>query len=192
MKTNRDFYTFIAELVKRREGRNRSLEQYLTALLDLLRKHRHRSSISLDAFATSLDSAFDHTAEGSTPGSEADPAFESVDRLLLRQISDLHEMDARGSRGGMEYFGTSAPSGEWWCNHDPFTYVECGAEGAFGGWREGDESDRTYVPGPVAVTGPDGELQSADSRDIPDPIVEMSEVDWKNVVRFLECGQHYE
>jgi hypothetical protein len=92
----------------------------------------------------------------------------------------------------LRYFGISAPSGRYWYNFDPRSYIECGAAGSLGGWVEGDETDRAYVPGSVACIGPDGSITSCDPRDLDRPTVEIPEFTWEMFSDFVWRGQNYE
>lgn len=89
-------------------------------------------------------------------------------------------------------FGIDAPRGSRWYNFDPVSYLECGMDGALGGWEPGDTTGRQFVPGPVAVLDADRHFHSMAPQDMVDPLVEMFEVSWKQFQDFLECGQMYE
>ena len=116
-------------------------------------------------------------------------SHDGTDRRLRAQIVDLREMAEEGTlEDEHRYFGVDAPSGARWYNFDPLTFLECGARGAFGGWEEGDDTGVQYVPGQVAVLGPDG-IETVEPRDVPDPVRDMPEVTWEDVTAFLECGQ---
>jgi hypothetical protein len=64
--------------------------------------------------------------------------------------------------------------------------------GTFGGWREGDDTGRSYVPGEVAVFDASGKLTTADPRDLDNPVVKLPEITWEMFVAFLNAGQFYE
>ncbi|MFN9913238.1 MAG: hypothetical protein ACK53L_11680, partial [Pirellulaceae bacterium] len=90
------------------------------------------------------------------------------------------------------YFGLSSPRRTLWYNFDPIGYLECAMAGSFGGWDPGDEMGRQFVPGPVAVLGNDGSIQSANPEDLHQPIVQMLSVTWEQFKAFIICGQIYE
>jgi hypothetical protein len=112
---------------------------------------------------------------------------------VLRQIVDLHEMKEFGvTDSKLKYFGMDSPRGQRWYNFDPCTFLECATQGTFGGWQSGDDTDRDYVPGLVAVLGEDGPITSRDPREIPDPVTRLDEVTWDDFRTFLGQGQWYE
>ena len=152
IQTNRDLYCFVAELAKRRAGSSVTLQAYLANLGELARRSCERGALSLSEFAHLLQAAF----ESATPGVESSrhPAegYVAWEQRIAEQVRDLSEMKEAGTLHN-EYrcFGVDAPRGARWYNFDPSTYLECAAAGTFGGWQEGDESGRSYVPGLVAV-----------------------------------------
>lgn len=85
--------------------------------------------------------------------------------------------------------GVDAPSGARWYNVEPGPFLECAAQGTFGGWRPGDASGRELVPGKVAVAGPDDSLSFVDPREIDEAIVELPEIGWEQFADFLWAGQ---
>jgi hypothetical protein len=112
---------------------------------------------------------------------------------INNQIRDLGDMKAAGTlENEYRYFGIDAPRGGRWYNFDPHTFLECAAAGTFGGWREGDDTGRSYVPGQVAVVDASGAVTSVDPRDIDAPVVDVREISWEAFVDFLDCGQWYE
>jgi hypothetical protein len=116
--------------------------------------------------------------------------FDRWEAFVLRQIVDLREMAEQGMlQDEMRYLGTDSPRGQKWYNFDPCTFLECAMAGSFGGWQAGDDSDRDYVPGPVAVLGDDRQVTTADPHDVPNPVVAMREVSWDDFRSFLGCGQ---
>ncbi len=64
--------------------------------------------------------------------------------------------------------------------------------GSFGGWEPSDESERDFVPGPVAVLADDGSIQDVNPQDLPRPQFEMRVVTWDQFKDFICCGQIYE
>jgi hypothetical protein len=92
----------------------------------------------------------------------------------------------------LRYFGINSPRGSRWYNFDPCTFLECAMAGSFGGWEEGDDTGRGYVPGEVAVLGPDGRITGCDPRELDDPIVPLGEISWEAFRDFLGQGQWYE
>jgi hypothetical protein len=195
MKTNRDLYKSIEGLLKEKsQGPVPSLEDYLSNLLTLSHRLASRSALSLDEFFDLLQYAFDGAAISALPmPKNSAPAFEKWHAQIEEQIQDLREMAQQGQlKNEYRYFGVSAPSGRYWYNFDPCTYIECGAAGSLGGWEEGDDTGRSYVPGPVACIGPDGEIISCDPRELDRAPVEISSITWEIFSDFAWCGQNYE
>ncbi len=193
IETNRHLYQFVAELLRRHSSGSLSLESYLTNLRRLAAAHQASAALSLAEFARLLASAFDPTAIAESSPATPTPGFVEWEAVLARQIKDLCEMDEVGTtRNEHRYFGVDAPSGARWYNFDPCTFLECATTGTFGGWEEGDDTGRAYVPGPVAVLDASGAITTADPRDISDPIVPLSEVSWDDFAEFLLAGQAYE
>jgi hypothetical protein len=197
METNRDLYSAVAALME--EQRNKqaiSLEQYLSSLRSRAKRWAKEENLSLGAFYSLLAEAFSPmatNAKESATTQQTAKGFSDWDSMIHRQIQDLQQMKARGQLDDkMNYFGIKAPGGQQWYNFDPCTYLECATEGCFGGWEEGDETGRHYVPGKVAVTTKDGEIISCDPREAERPTVEIGCVSWDQFTDFLWFGQHYE
>lgn len=201
LQTNRDLYLFIAGLVAERGKHDRSLEEYLRALWAAGSAHRDAEALSLSCFAGLLETAlraevppFDPAWLDIDRGALADVSgYASWERAIQAQIVDLHEMEQAGLLANeLRYFGIDAPRGARWYNFDPFTFLECGVAGTFGGWESGDATGRDYVPGPVAVLDEQGRVTSADPRDLDDPVEQLVSITWNVFVDFLESGQTYE
>ena len=119
--------------------------------------------------------------------------FDSWETFVLRQIVDLREMAEQGILADEQrYFGINSPRGHRWYNFNPCAFLECAAAGSSGGWQSGDDPDREFVPGQVAVLANDGTVTTADSQDVADPVVLIREMSWKDFESFLGCGQWYE
>lgn len=198
--TNRELYQFIGELVQRDASSTRTLEQYLLALLGLTRHSQDQSALAPSDFSRLLADAF--TAAPLAFDSAWREQYESLDRTwpgfagweakIIRQIVDLREMDEAGTlQDEQRYFGVNAPRGARWYNFDPGTFLECAMAGSLGGWEPDDDTGREFVPGQVAVMGPDG-IQSVNPQDIERPIVDISEMSWEQFQDFLISGQIYE
>lgn len=203
INNNRTLYLAVSELCRVQEKNSRSLEDYLSALLALIQPNRSRSEISVETFFQTLEAAFVEVPEPfqetwrttSLSGyGEYDPtSFAGFERILIRQIADLREMDEIGTlRDPYKSFGVDAPSGIRWYNFMPTGYIECATEGVFGGWESGDDTGRIFVPGKVAFINEDGTLETANPEDLQDPVIEISEISWEKFSDFLECGRDYE
>jgi hypothetical protein len=203
LKTNRDLYRAIGELVERRKSSDRTLEQYLRALLGLARQYHddNADALSVSDFHRLLSEAFTADPIDFEPRwreecrslDTSQPAFVGCEAALIQQIVDLREMDEAGILSNeYRYFGIDAPRGARWYNFAPTIYLECAAAGSIGGWEPGDPTSRDYVPGEVAVFDDEGNIHSADPQSIERPIVEIPHITWEQVQDFLWCGQSYE
>ncbi len=198
LRTNRDLYLFVLELIRRHSTTDCSLEQYLTALHHLGAAHRAASAISLACFAGLLEDAFSVAVPPAAPttSSDVEPLPEGYrlwEQTILSQIVDLREMREAGILDDkLCFLGVNAPRGARWYNFHPCGYLECAAEGGFGGWREADDTGRAYVPGEVAVLDAQGHVVAMDPRELDKPIRELDPVRWEQLTEFLNAGQLYE
>jgi hypothetical protein len=192
MNTNRELYKSIETLLKEKKGQPiPSLEAYLSALIARAGRFANKESMSLEEFFSLLHDAFD--GPGETVPHSAVAGFQRWKLQVEQQIEDLRQMARKGQlQDEQRYFGINAPSGRRWHNFDPCAYIECGAAGSLGGWVEGDETGRAYVPGQVAYVAPDGAIESCDPRDLARPPEEIPEVTWEMFSDFAWCGQNYE
>jgi len=193
--TSRDFYRGIASLIKLQKLNPASLEQYLTSLW--ARSNRLRSQPGLPAaeFQKLLEDSFTpvDAKPGNDPMDELANGFKGWDSTLRRQIRDLQEMEVNGQlKNDQRYFGIDSPNGGRWYNFDPCGYLECARTGTFGGWEEGDETGREYVPGKVAAPDVKGTWVSADPREFEEIVVQLEFMTWDELKSFLWNGQQYE
>ena len=197
MRTNRDLYLAISGLNATNQENPRTLEQYLLALYGLTIPFADRSSLALDEFVALLCEAYhasphpyDDQWREKYIGSQG---FQGWRTQLYKQVTDLKAMAKLGHlQDKMRYFGLDAPSGARWYNFEPRSYLECATVGEFGGWEDGDETGRSYVPGEVAFIDSDGKLQSANPQELNSPHYEITEISWDRFGEFLYCGQIYE
>lgn len=199
IKTNRDLYKAVTQLVKQEEKNERSLESYLLALLSLGQQYQHCETLTPDEFFEILTKAFYETA---LPFNEAWKeqkydrsltGFLAWQNRVIYQIVDLRAMEENVSlNDNMRYFGIDAPRGSRWYNFEPQGFLECAVSGSYGGWQESDDTGRDYVPSPVAVLGEGGKIESVDPRDIDDPVIELEAITWDKFTEFLFDGQSYE
>jgi hypothetical protein len=199
IKTNRDLYLAVSQLIKQEDKNQRSLETYLLALLSLGQDYQHHKTLTPDEFLGLLSKAF-YTMplpfDDVWRKQDYDPKLEGYAawrHRIIYQIVDLREIAENNSlNDNMRYFGIDAPRGARWYNFDPCTYLEGGLAGTFGGWEEGDDTGRVYVPGPVAVLGDAGKIESADPRDLDYSIVLLEAISWRDFCNFLIDGHSYE
>lgn len=190
---NRDLYQFISGLVQRRSKTQPTLEVYLQHLRQLAQARRGQEGLRPSDFAELLALAFEPDPAVPAGLGPATQAFLDWDRRLGQQLLDLQQMKEAGTLDDEHrYFGVDAPSGRRWYNFDPATFLECAVAGTFGGWQEGDDTGRTYVPGPVAVLDAAGSLSTADPRALDEPVLPIHEIRWVDFEAFLEAGQSYE
>lgn len=201
LQSNRDLYLAIDELTRQYKNSGRSLEAYLLAVLGRSGALADRETLTLAEFYELIASGFiDNPAAFDETWREEYDKLPSEDNgyagwraTLIRQIVDLREMDECGTLNDeMRYFGIRSPRESQWYNFDPAGYLECAMAGSFGGWEPEDDTGRQYVPGPVAVMGEDGSIQSASPEDLPNPRFEMPTVTWEQFKDFVICGQIYE
>lgn len=195
--TNRDFYKGLERLMLEQQDKPAVLlEDYLRSLRARARGLRCQPEISPETFyallAESFSPATQTTDTVESAGAISD-GFKEWDAIIEQQIKDLRSMQKNGQlEDKQRYFGIDAPSGQRWYNFDPCTYLECGAAGTLGGWEEGDETGRQYVPGKVAVLAEDGDITSCEPQELHQLPQEMSGISWALFRDFLWCGQNYE
>jgi len=207
--TNRDLYLAVADLVARHAENRRSLEDFLRALHAELEPLYAEPSLTPDRFLAALDTAFTGPVPARDPAwrhedlsgdRDVPSGVASVDRLLKCQVLDMEDADASGAlRDDLRAFGmevgspegTVRASGGYFFNWHPQGFVECGVDGAFGGWEPGDDTGRTLVPGDVAVLTDDG-IISVPADQLGSRVVELPVLTWEQVADFLWCGQTYE
>jgi hypothetical protein len=199
IKTNRDLYVAVTQLIKQEDKNQRSLETYLLALLGLGQDYQHHKTLTPDEFLGLLSKAFHATPllfDDTWRKQDYDPKLEGFaawQNRIIYQTVDLREMAENNTLNDkMRYFGIDAPRGAKWYNFDPCTYLESGLTGTFGGWEEGDDTGREYVPGSVAVMNEAGEIISADPRDLDHPVATLEAISWENFCNFLIDGHSYE
>jgi hypothetical protein len=199
LETNRELYLAISKLCERQGNNDRSLEQYLSALVHLAERYSNRESLSLTDFYGLILDAFDTQPQ---PFNETwrnldvilrDNSFTVWRSIVIRQIVDLHEMSETGILADEQrYFGVDSPRGSRWYNFDPVSYLECAMAGSFGGWEPEDSSGRILVPGKVVTIDESGNLQGVDPQDIERSIVCIPAISWEDFQDFVWCGQVYE
>lgn len=202
IRTNRDFYLAILDLIERQRGASsRSLEKYLTALWSRGLQLRDQQDLTAETVFSLLCVAFDSPVPPFNEAWRANPCGESIESSafgvwedrIIRQIVDLREMDEAGTLDNEHrYLGVQSPRGSYWFNFDPCTYCECATVGSFGGWQSDDNSGRMYVPGEVAVTNESGEITTCNPEDVDNPIYIMQRITWEDFSAFLSDGQLYE
>lgn len=190
LRTNSDLYLAVVTLGKSEPAQRRTLDEYLRAFWLAGYDYREQATLALSDFLVLLDAAM----HGAVP--PFDPFWAKEDlshtdgvdgftiwaRTLRAQICDIREL----AEGGLyenpnRHHGVTAPRPlgveqrpipERWCNFDVTSYLECGVEGAFGGWRP--EFDGAVV---------DGE---------PCEPRQLERLSWDEMTTFTICGQSYE
>jgi hypothetical protein len=198
--TNQRLYQDVISIVKTRKKSTCRLEQYLLSVYGLSEKYKTLDGIDVDSFIALLDTAFDEVPK-KYASSWPEKYSTFIDRtgcagwedLIRRQIVDLHEFHASGKMDLRKiFFGEPSPRGSYWHNAEPFSFIECAAEGAFHGWTSDTGSGRSYVTGKVAVLDEKGKLTIVDPRSIREKITEIDRISWHDFHYFLLCGQTYE
>lgn len=201
IQTNRDLYIAIEKLTQDHKVCERSLEQYLLALLLAAKQYEDLESISLNEFYELISQSFSTVPHGFDDNWRNqyeelpvdDSGFTGFQATLIRQIVDLREMNENHLLNNeLRYFGIMSPRNSQWFNFDPAGYLECATAGSFSGWEPGDNTGRGFVNGPVAVFSDDLSVQEANTQDLPRPQYEISAVTWEQFKDFVYCGQIYE
>jgi hypothetical protein len=198
MQTNRDLYLAICDLIERQRSASRDLESYLNALWQLGAEHKKEATFSLLQFFELLAAAFEADVRGFdeawpeyVPGENG--GYSGWELVIVSQIVDLREMRQAGTLDNdQRYFGVQSPRGGYWYNFDPCSYLECATAGSLGGWQDGDQSGRQYVPGDVAIITGDGSIETRDPRELENPVKPVPGISWNEFSEFLWCGQNYE
>lgn len=190
LRTNQELYAHVVELARRPAPR--PLEEYLRALATLAAPLGDRADLSLDELGSLLERAL------SAPAPPFDASWErerdvSWQETLRRQVVDLRELEASGQLADEQrYFGIDAPGGGRWYNFDVGSYLECGVQGAFGGWTPEENDGRVLVPGKVAVLDQAGQIVAVDPEELDRPEQPLERVSWEDFERLLWAGQSYE
>jgi hypothetical protein len=164
----------------------RSLEEYLRALWALAHNWPY-DIIPAEKLAGWFRDAF--TAE--VP--PFDDAWRSIQRddegsnnigrtaweqCILFQIADLRRMAEAGMlENEYRYFGIESPTGFWWYNFDPWSYLEAAVWRSRGGYSEHE----------VIMLIPPKNGASADS-----PVASVDGLTWDQFADLLRCGAVYE
>ncbi|MBI1322411.1 hypothetical protein GC170_04395 [bacterium] len=180
----------------------RSLENYLLAILGQSRAFADKPTLTVDEFLGLLSGAFSAEPlpfqtkwrEFEEPDEARSFDFKTWESLVIAQIVDLREMDENGDlRNEYRYGGIDSPRGNRWYNFDPASYLECAAAGSVGGWEPGDDTGRSFVPGPCLAMDPFGNHVLANPEDVESPQLEVpADIPWAFFADFMECGQQYE
>lgn len=200
LKTNRDLYLAIDELISRNKSGERSLEQYLLAMLNLAQKYKSRSSLSVTEFYQILSDSFTvpPSAFVETWRSDYDKYYAELDGYpqwegtIIQQIVDLREMAENGLlENEYRYLGITSPRETSWYNFDPAAYLECATAGSLGGWEPDDDTGRHLI-GERMMMASSEEVHFADSQDIELSRFEIAVISWEIFEQFITCGRVYE
>jgi hypothetical protein len=190
LRTNSDLYQTVVTLGESKHARERSLEEYLRALWSAGYDHSSTGSLSLAEFVWLLTSALDGPVPPFDPFwakedlslTDGADSFTIWARTLRGQICDLRELASDGLyENPNRYLGVEAPrpngtdrrpTSPRWYNFDIESYLECGVEGAFGGWRP--------------------EFEGAVVDDEPADAMPLDRLTWADLTKFVVCGQSYE
>jgi hypothetical protein len=151
MHTNRELYSFVADLAGHHRVGQRSLESYLHAMWGLAGAHASRTHWPLDEFAELLAASFVAPVPSlderwlESP-SESASSFDRWQHAIVRQVVDLRELGAAGLlTSDLRYYGLDAPRGGRWFNLDTCSYLESATAGTFGGLMPDDDSEFTTL-----------------------------------------------
>lgn len=190
LRTNSDLYLAVVTLGESEPAKCRTLDEYLRAFWLAGYDYRDAATLSPGDFLGLLATALDGPAPPFDPfwAKEDLSHTDGVDpftvwaRTLRAQICDIRELAKDGLyENPNRHHGVTAPRPygvehrpipDRWCNFDITSYLECGVEGAFGGWRP--EFDGAVV---------DGE---------PCEPLQLERLPWGELTKFTICGQSYE
>lgn len=190
LRTNSDLYLTVVALGESDLAKQRSLDEYLRAFWSAGYDYCDAEELTLSEFVELVTRALDgpappferYWAREDLSVTDGDDPFTVWARTLRAQICDLRELTAAGLyENSNRYLGVRAPRPhgvdrrpipERWCNFDITSYLECGVEGSFGGWRP--EFDGALV-----------DTEPGDSRP-------LDRLTWTDLTRFTVCGQSYE
>lgn len=194
--TNRDLYLAATRLVgELAENAIPSLEVYLINLSHLSLPYSNLEAITPQVFYELLRAALSDSQKVDIPNAPegSDSTYRNWLAIITKQIESLRKMNATGQLAEPhKEVGVDAPDGERWYNFDPETYLECGIIGAFGGWENGDDTERILVPGPCLAIDENGDWRSVDPTEIERPTNDISMLTWDELTAFLNCGRAYE
>ena len=184
LKTNRDLYLAVLDLIATHKQTNRSLEQYIHTVLAASFSHAPYTGISLSTFFELLRSGFEsELSSNDTPPIslwDASFGFGRWFSVASGQIRELRVMAEHGALGDpMRYFGVTGAGKRSWYNFDPLTFLECGAAGYFDGWRPGDPVGRRA-------------LEMGGVSQEPPEVIEIEGLYWNHVAEFFISCQIYE
>jgi hypothetical protein len=190
LRTNSDLYLAVVTLGKSEPAQLRTLDEFLRAFWLAGYDHREQGSLSPAEFLGLLTTALDGPVPAFDPFwakedlslTDGVDAFTIWARTLRAQICDIRELSVAGLYQNLNrHHGVTAPRPNGveqrptpvtWYNFDVPSYLECGVEGSFGGWRP--EFDGAVV---------DGE---------PCEPLQLSRLTWTELTKFTVCGQSYE
>ncbi len=190
LRTNSDLYLAVVALGESEPAQRRSLDDYLRAFWSAGYDHREAEALSPGQFLDLLGTAMDGPVPPFDPfwaredlsHTDGVDAYTVWARTLRAQICDLRELTEDGVyEDPNRHHGVLAPRPfgvelrpipERWCNFDVTAYLECGVEGAFGGWLP--EFDGAIV----------------DSE--PGEPLQLDRLTWADITKFTICGQSYE
>ena len=184
--TNRDLYIDISNLDRDYAAHaDRTLEEYLRALLGLVRQYcKERSHLHVSGFYNLLDDAFAAPPLPFAPAwrdayDDLDPdlpGFAGWEATIIRQIVDLREMQETGiMENPLLVYDTQSPRGSEWESSRPFEYLDNAAAGTFGFVDADAPPGRLLSKGDVAILDADGAVQSVGHRNIVWALVEMKQ-----------------
>ncbi len=144
---------------------NRDLEEYLLALLKLVRENKEGSFSAVFALELLKKSFTEKPADFREDWLKIEESpdenvlakkftnpcisevidksvnfnkkeYEFTTYVLLFQIAELHKMRGKQLEDENKYFGITSETGAYWYNFDPLTNLECGARGMCDNYNE--------------------------------------------------------
>ncbi|MFK3983864.1 hypothetical protein ACI2K4_26220 [Micromonospora sp. NPDC050397] len=217
-RTNGDLYGRLVTQGRRMNASGRSLDEFLRAWWLVSRPLADRDRLDLDTLAVMITAAATVTPPptrpgwrtGQFPGKEEPTSYADWEAIVLSQIADLADFADEGPLDQYAYGGVNAPrppdrvrATYWrWYNHDPQSYLECGAAGSLGGWDDAADTGETGETGNAGETECAGKAGGARVA-VPGPVVsltaepgpevrETASLNWGDLAELARCGQEYE
>lgn len=181
--TNRELYLLVISFQEKFKEQHPPLESYLSSLWWLAKPYQHQL-LTINLLAEWLEQAFTQEPPpfnsqwlDKTLTTELTP-FENWENRILFQIADLHHLKEAGVfENPHRYGGLTSPSGTYWYNFDPFTFLECAVCGMYGG----DVEDENII----WSEKPQGQQFRA-------YVYQITQWGWADFEKLLSYGQHYE
>src|SRR3990172_586305 len=134
-----EFYDRVLAFVEKEPLSGRPLDTFLLSFSAVIERHRGTTPSLGDILDWLLEAlekpplaVSEELRHATDPPSLEDSAdgFDLSQRLIRFQVAEFRRMrEKEVEKSQLRYFGVKGPSGKYWYNFDPATYLECGAAG---------------------------------------------------------------